>query len=131
VADIADAQFHQITGAQLAVDAEVEQRQLPGSVRQLQADPDGPDFLRLQRGLLTDELALVPGRACVCGWFVHSMMDLHALSRPAWTRRPGAQGRARCLALARSIFDLPSSAIGHNRWASLIGQQLTFDGGAR
>jgi len=60
VADIADAQLHQIASAQLAVDAQVEQRQFAAPVLHLQVRPDRPDFPGLERGLLPDELALVP-----------------------------------------------------------------------
>jgi hypothetical protein len=57
---IVDAKPDQITPAQLAVDGEVEQREFPGSLIQLQSNPDGPDLLQLQRGLLAEQLALVP-----------------------------------------------------------------------
>jgi len=42
---IVDAQRDQITPTQLAVDGEVEQRELPGSMIQLQPNPDSPDLL--------------------------------------------------------------------------------------
>jgi len=60
VRDIPDAQPHEITGPELAVDREVKQRNLPGSLRELQADTDGPNILKAQRGLLSDQFALVP-----------------------------------------------------------------------
>jgi hypothetical protein len=43
--DIADAQPHQITGSELAVDREVEHGELSDPPRELQADADGPDVL--------------------------------------------------------------------------------------
>ena len=61
MAHIAHAQLHQIAGAQLAVDAEIEQRQLPRAVLQLQSHADHPDLLELEGCLLSDELALIPG----------------------------------------------------------------------
>jgi hypothetical protein len=61
VTDVAHAQLHEITGAQLAIDAQVEQCKLPGPAVHLQPDPDGPDFLQLERCFLADELAFVPG----------------------------------------------------------------------
>ena len=60
---IVDAKPDQIAPAQLAVDGEVEQREFPGSMIQLQSNPDGPDLLQLQWGLLAEQLALVP-RCC-------------------------------------------------------------------
>ena len=52
----------QVAPAQLAVDGEVEQREFPGSMIQLQPNPDGPDLLQLQRRLLAEQLAFVPRR---------------------------------------------------------------------
>ena len=51
---IVDAQRDQITPAQLAVDGKVEQCEFPGSMFQLQPNPDSPDFLELQRWLLAE-----------------------------------------------------------------------------
>ena len=53
----------QITPAQLAVDSEVEHGEFPDATAQLQHNPDGPDLLQLQRGLLAEQFALVP-RPC-------------------------------------------------------------------
>ena len=60
---IADVKPHQVAPAQLAVDGEVEQREFPGSMIQLQSNPDGPDLLQLQRWLLADQLPFVPRNA--------------------------------------------------------------------
>src|SRR5207249_6331033 len=57
---IADVKPHQVAPAQLAVDGEIEQREFPGSMIQLQSNPDGPDLLQLQRWLLADQLPFVP-----------------------------------------------------------------------
>src|SRR6202030_2963114 len=54
---------HDITAAQLAVDGEVEHRQVPGASLDLQLGPDRPDMLWPQRGLCSNnQLAFVPGR---------------------------------------------------------------------
>jgi len=45
VHDVTNFQPDQIATAQLAVDCEIEHRQLTGSVLDLQPNPDGPDFL--------------------------------------------------------------------------------------
>src|SRR5262249_19423314 len=126
VADIADAQLHQIAGAQLAVDAQVEQRHLPGAVLHLQAGPDRPDFLGFERGLLPDELALVPGHVsvrtacafhdgppCVEPGGVHSPTRCAGSRRGAWP-------------WSRSIFDLELSAIGLRLRPALTGHKRLF-----
>jgi hypothetical protein len=45
--DIVDPEAHQIAAAQLAVDGEVEQCELPRSMIQLQPNPDSPDLFQL------------------------------------------------------------------------------------
>jgi len=67
VAHVAHPQLHQVAGAQLAVDAEIEEREFARSLLQLQAHPDGPDLLELERGLLAHQLALVPGFPSIRG----------------------------------------------------------------
>jgi hypothetical protein len=57
---IVDAKPDQIASAQLAVDGKVEQCEFPGSLIQLQPNPDSPDLLQLQRWLLAEQLAFVP-----------------------------------------------------------------------
>ena len=57
VRDIAHPQGHQIASAQLAVDGQVAQ-----PLAELQPDADRPDFLELQRWLLTNQSPLVPRR---------------------------------------------------------------------
>jgi hypothetical protein len=63
VADVSSAQPHQVTGSKLAVDGEVEQRQLAATVGELQADSDRPDLFELKRRFLTYKLSFVPGFA--------------------------------------------------------------------
>jgi hypothetical protein len=45
--DIVDAKPDQIAPAQLAIDSEVEQREFPGAMIQLQPNPDSPDLFQL------------------------------------------------------------------------------------
>jgi hypothetical protein len=79
VRDIAHLQRHQIASPQLAVDAKVDQSQLAHAMLLLQSHTQGPDVLRLERGLLPDQLALVPRlsmmrairRGCVHGGLRH------------------------------------------------------------
>jgi len=51
---VLDAKADQIAAAQLAIDGEVEERKLPDSMFELQSNPDRPDLLQLQRGLLPE-----------------------------------------------------------------------------
>ena len=60
MAYVADLQSDEIAATQLAVDAQVEQRELAHPVLHLEADAERPDFLELERGLLPHDLALVP-----------------------------------------------------------------------
>src|ERR1700736_2276762 len=66
VADVSDAKPDQVTGSKLAVDGEVEQRQLAVTIGELQADPNRPDLFELKRRFLTYKLSLVPGCANGC-----------------------------------------------------------------
>src|SRR6266478_1355321 len=65
--DIVDAKPNQIAPAQLAVDTEIEQREFPDSMVQLQSNPDGPDLLQLQCWFLAEQLAFVPRQCRTCG----------------------------------------------------------------
>src|SRR5438552_9820254 len=64
---IMDAQRDQITSAQFTVDGKVEQCEFPGSMIQLQPNPDSPDLFQLQRRLLAEQLAFVPWRNAPSG----------------------------------------------------------------
>src|SRR5262249_49518037 len=55
-----------ITRSQLAVDGEVEERQLSRTEADLQSYPDRPDIFQLQRSFLPHQLALVPGSLPQC-----------------------------------------------------------------
>src|SRR5437867_9336869 len=73
---VADAKPDQIAAAQLAVDGEVEQREFPGSMIQLQSNPDGPDLFQLKWRLLAEQLAFVPryGTPCGCRFGIHERL---------------------------------------------------------
>ncbi len=51
---VADCDGDQIAASELAVDCEIEERQIPFSARHLKSCPDTPDLTRLQRRLLAD-----------------------------------------------------------------------------
>ena len=57
------SELHQVAGAKLAVDRQIEQGKFPHALGQLKTYPDRPDLLEAQRRLLSYELALVPGFA--------------------------------------------------------------------
>jgi hypothetical protein len=61
-AHVIDPHGDQITAAQLAVDPEIEQREIALPTLKLKPDPDCPDILRPERALLADQATLVPGR---------------------------------------------------------------------
>ena len=61
--DVAHAQTDEIAATQLAVDRQVEHGQVTNRMGVLKVDADGPDVLRLERWLLADEFAFVPGFA--------------------------------------------------------------------
>jgi hypothetical protein len=79
---VVHAKPDQVAPTQLAIDGEVEKRKLSGSMIQLQANPDRPDFLQLQRWLLPSSFPLFHGTrrpsalgavlvaACMSGSFI-------------------------------------------------------------
>jgi hypothetical protein len=54
-----------VAGSKLAVDGQVEQRQITVTTGELQADPDRPDLFELERRFLTYELPLFQGSRMV------------------------------------------------------------------
>ena len=52
--------FGQVARTQFAVDGQIEDGEIPDPRRKLQTDANGPDFLELQRRLLTRQSAFVP-----------------------------------------------------------------------
>ena len=70
VGDVPNPKSNQIAPAQLAVDRQVEQRQIKILVGQLEPDPDVPDFPQLERGLLANQFAFVPGYPLGNGLYV-------------------------------------------------------------
>jgi hypothetical protein len=58
--NVVDAKPHQFAPTQLAVDLEVEQCEFPGSMIQLQSNPDSPNLLQPKWGFLVEQFAFVP-----------------------------------------------------------------------
>src|SRR5439155_19740413 len=58
---VVDLQADEIAASELAVDREVEQSEISFPALQLKPNADGPDIFRLERALLPDQAALVPG----------------------------------------------------------------------
>ena len=60
VAHVPDFEGDEIASAQLAVDAQIEEREFASTAFHLEADAQCPDVLDLERRLLPDDLAFVP-----------------------------------------------------------------------
>ena len=84
VGNVLNPQADRIAGLELAVDGQVKEGRLARIAGQLQPGAQGPDLLQLQRRLLPDQLALVPGdtrdgaRGCEC---VHHLSPLWLVRR--------------------------------------------------
>lgn len=59
--EVGDPETDEVTAAQLAVDGQVEQREIAQIARKFEASADRPDLLRQQGAFLADEPAAVPG----------------------------------------------------------------------
>src|SRR5437868_5543014 len=60
--DIVDFQAHNVAAAKLAVDRDIEERQIASSAGDLKPGPDRPDVFGLEWRFGARELPLVPGR---------------------------------------------------------------------
>ena len=60
VRDVAYPELQKIARAELAIDSEIEQSELPRSLLELEANADRPNLLEAQWCLLPDEFAFVP-----------------------------------------------------------------------
>jgi hypothetical protein len=60
--DVIDSKADEIATAKLAVDGEIEHRQIAFAALDLKSDTNGPDFFWSERALLSDKTALVPRR---------------------------------------------------------------------
>jgi hypothetical protein len=59
--NVFDPQGDNIAASQLAIDGEVEHRQVTGSLLNLQSGPNGPNVPCQERGLCSDQLPLFQG----------------------------------------------------------------------
>ena len=66
VANVSTLEIDGAEAAQLAVDSQVEERELSDTVLHLKAYTKRPDILELERCLLADDLAFVPWFAVLC-----------------------------------------------------------------
>lgn len=60
VSDVADAQANEIASAELAVDPQIEKREISDTLEDLQARSNTPHIPDTKRRLLSDEYSLVP-----------------------------------------------------------------------
>lgn len=66
--ELADAQLHEVTTAQLAVYGELEQRQVADAALALKGEPDEPDLFGLEGQLGPDKGTRVPGHHGADRW---------------------------------------------------------------
>jgi hypothetical protein len=85
--DVIDSKADEIATAKLAVDGEVEYRQIAFAALDLKSDTNGPELFWSERALLSDKTALVPRRAGI-----DFLLDL------------GGDGRTPCPTSHRSAF---------------------------
>src|SRR5690606_13177208 len=57
---VLDAQVHEVASTKLAVDRQIEERQIADPMRYLQSHADRPNFTRLQRRLLARHPPFIP-----------------------------------------------------------------------
>ena len=106
--DIGYPELHQVAGTELRVDCEVEEDEVTDLVAELKANANSPDVFQLERCLLPDQLALIPGLLvlrCVknChdqllmkGWSGFSYAQKHGVMRPAAVVRSEQVAPERC-----------------------------------
>jgi hypothetical protein len=89
---VKDAEADHVTPSELAVDGEIEERQISLPPHHLQARADGPDVFGKKRRLRADELTLVPGLALddVDADFAGRLHGLSPMVREEDQYRPGA-----------------------------------------
>jgi len=82
--DIAHAKSHEVAAAELAVDCQVEEGEIPGLLGELQAEPDGPDILQAQGRLLSKQLSPIPRGMGGDGGDCHVHGGLLQKKEPSW-----------------------------------------------
>jgi len=63
-AHVAYPQPHEIATPQLAIDCEIEEREVASTPLKLEPNADGPDLFRFERAFLPREASLVPRSFC-------------------------------------------------------------------
>jgi hypothetical protein len=107
--DVIDSKADEIAAAKLAVDGEVEHRQIAFAAPDLKSDTNGPHFFRPKGTLLANETTFVPcGVRSIVGINSGAMVDLHAYRSHRRTRiqrarlavalRCGHWAKSRCAA---------------------------------
>jgi hypothetical protein len=102
---IGDLQSDEVATSQFAIDRQIEHRQVPEVASQFEPGANGPDLLWKQWTFLTNQSALVPGRALLleCGElnFGHELSSIHpsrSMRRhrvDRWILRKKSNGRFR------------------------------------
>jgi hypothetical protein len=81
--DVAYSKTDEIAAAKLAIDSQVEHREIADGIRILKVDSDRPNIFRLERWFLADELALVPSVAFLQGFHTGSLVVDRSLILPS------------------------------------------------
>ena len=68
MSNVTDMQVDEVAATKLAVDRQVKQCEVTNVMSILEMYSNGPDVLWLQRGLLADQLAFVPGFSVLGGF---------------------------------------------------------------
>ena len=74
--DVANAKIDEVAAAQLAVDGEIEHRQISNLMGVLKMNVDSPDILGLERRLLLNQASFVPGFPRLIGFYVRLLRGL-------------------------------------------------------
>jgi len=101
MAHVPDLEGNEVASPQLAIDAQVEEREFAYAAFHLKVDAQRPDVLQLEGRLLPDDLALVPRLAMsgiACGATRWSSLPTLFL----WRRNPPHAATVKCL--SRSLF---------------------------
>ena len=82
VVDIAHLELDEVAASQLAIDAEVKQRELSNAAFHMQSNSERPDVFKLERCLLANDLALVPYADLECPVQATSSVQMTSTPRP-------------------------------------------------
>ena len=110
--NVSNTEANEVTGSQFTVDGKVEESQLADIACQLQPYPNSPYFFELERRLLADELATVPGGAR--DWILR--VSFHGVLR----FRDGREDKRRTSLVMRTLHQWNTHRVSGCFWLGLI-----------